>query len=337
MSRPELFAPAAFPRARSRRTRMQPWSRNLVRENRLSAHDLIWPVFVIEGQDRAVPIQAMSGQSRLSIDLLVKQAEKCRALGIPALALFPAVDQDKKSNAAEEAWNPEGLMQRAIRAVKQAVPEVGMICDVALDPYTLHGHDGLLEGDEVVNDASVAALVRMALAQAEAGADVIAPSDMMDGRIGAIRDALEAGGHRNTLILSYAAKYASGFYGPFREALGVVGNYGPQGKSTYQMDPGNGDEALREVATDLAEGADWVMVKPGLPYLDICWRVKQAFGVPTFAYHVSGEYAMTKAAAERGYIDGDRVMMESLLSFKRAGCDGILTYAAIEIAEKLQP
>jgi porphobilinogen synthase len=332
-----MLPATSWPRTRTRRTRMQPWSRDLTRENRLTPQDLIWPVFVVEGDNRRVPITAMPGQERLSIDLLVEAAARCRDLGIPALALFPAVDTDKKSNDAAEAWNPDGLMQRAVRAVKKAVPEVGLICDVALDPYTLHGHDGLVEGDEVVNDASVEALVRMALAQAEAGADVVAPSDMMDGRIGVIRDALETGGYSNTLILSYAAKFASGFYGPFREALGVVGNYGPQGKRTYQMDPGNGDEALREVALDLAEGADWVMVKPGLPYLDVCWRVKEAFGVPTFAYHVSGEYAMVKAAAERGWIEGDRVMLESLLVFKRAGCDGILTYAAIEIAEKLQP
>jgi len=336
MSRPQNFPLAPFPYARPRRTRMQPWSRNLVREYSVTPHDLIWPVFIVEGQDRAVPINAMPGQSRLSIDLLVKAAEKCRSLGIPAMALFPFVEPDKKSEEAEEAWNPEGLMQRAIRAVKAAVPEVGLICDVALDPYTTHGHDGILIDDQVENDESIDALVKMALAQAEAGADVVAPSDMMDGRIGEIREALEDDGHINTLILSYAAKYASGFYGPFREALGVVGNYGPQGKSTYQMDAGNGDEALREVAADLEEGADWIMVKPGLPYLDICRRVKDSFGVPTFAYHVSGEYSMVKAAAAAGYIDGDRVMMESILCFKRAGCDGILTYAAIELAEKLK-
>lgn len=327
---------APFPRARFRRTRAQPWSRELVRENRLSPSDLIWPVFVMEGEDAEEPVPSLPGVARLTIDRLVAEADRAARAGVPMVALFPVVPPELKDERAELAADPDNLCHRAVRALKQAVPNIGIMCDVALDPYTSHGHDGLVAGDRVDNDSSVEMLVRMSLAQAAAGADVIAPSDMMDGRIGAIRDSLEAAGHQDTLIMAYAAKYASGFYGPFREALGVTGSsYGPQGKQTYQMDPGNGDEALREVEADLAEGADWVMVKPGLPYLDVLWRVKQRFGVPTFAYQVSGEYAMIKAAARNGWVDEDRVVMESLLGFKRAGADAILTYYAIEVAERL--
>ncbi|MFY8105842.1 MAG: porphobilinogen synthase [Elstera sp.] len=337
MSRPSVIPPTGFPYTRPRRTRMAGWSRRLVQENRLSAADLIWPVFVIDGENEARPIAGLPGQARLTIDLLIVEAKRAAALGIPAIALFPAVDPSRKSDEAEEAWNPDGLMQRAIRAVKAAVPEIGLIGDVALDPYTLHGHDGIVVGDRVDNEESVTALVKMALAQAEAGIDVIAPSDMMDGRIGAIREALEENGYTETLILSYAVKYASGFYGPFRDALGVTGaSYGPQGKATYQMDPANSDEALQEVAIDLSEGADWVMVKPGMPYLDVLYRVKETFAVPTFAYHVSGEYAMWKAGVAAGYIDGNRTLLETLIGFKRAGADGILTYAALEAAELLR-
>lgn len=337
MSRPSIISPTGFPFTRPRRTRMAEWSRRLVQENRLSAADLIWPVFVIDGEKEARPISGLPGVSRLTIDLLIEQAKRAVDLGIPAIALFPAIDPARKSDDAVEAWNPDALMHRAIRALKKAVPGIGLIGDVALDPYTLHGHDGIVVGDRVDNDESVAALVKMSLAQAEAGIDVIAPSDMMDGRIGAIREALEENGFSQTLILSYAAKYSSGFYGPFREALGVTGaSYGPQGKATYQMDPANSDEALQEVAIDLQEGADWVMVKPGLPYLDVLHRVKETFAVPTFAYHVSGEYAMWKAASEAGYIDGKRTLLETMMAFKRAGADGILTYAALEVAELLR-
>ncbi len=336
MSRPQhVFPHGAYPGTRLRRTRMAEWSRRLVRENHVTPADLIWPVFVIEGEDRAEPVATLPGVDRLTIDRLIARARHAFDLGIPAVALFPVVPVDRKTDHAEEAADPDNLLNRAVRAMKAALPDMGVICDVALDPYTSHGHDGLVVQGEVANDLTVELLVRQALAQADAGADVIAPSDMMDGRIGAIRQALEEAGHTNTLILSYAAKYASGFYGPFRDALGVVGNFGKHGKSTYQMDPGNGDEALREVSLDLAEGADWVMVKPGLPYLDVLYRVKQAFGVPTFAYHVSGEYAMVKAAAAAGCADEARVMLESMMSFKRAGADGILTYAAIDIAERL--
>jgi porphobilinogen synthase len=278
----------------------------------------------------------MPGVSRLPIEALVDAVGQAGALGIPAAAVFPVIPRERKTAAAAEACDPDNLCNRAVRALKKAVPDVGVICDVALDPYTSHGHDGLMRGDLILNDETVEVLCRQALAQAEAGVDVVAPSDMMDGRIGRIRDALDAGGHENVRILAYAAKYASGFYGPFRDAVGSKSNLGQGDKRTYQMDPANGDEALRECALDVAEGADMLMVKPGLPYLDIVYRVKQAFALPTFAYQVSGEYAMIKAAAERGWLDGERTMMESLLAFKRAGADGILTYAAMDAAKRIK-
>lgn len=328
---------APFPRFRPRRTRAQAWSRELVRESRLSPADLIWPVFVMEGTDAEEPVPSLPGVNRLTVDRLVRQAERAATLGVPAIALFPVVPPEAKDDQALAAADPQNLCNRAVRALKRAVPEVGVICDVALDPYTRHGHDGLVVGGRVDNDSSVALLVRQALSQAEAGADVVAPSDMMDGRIGAVRDALEANGFQDTIIMAYSAKYASGFYGPFRDALGVTqAGYGPQGKATYQMDPGNGDEALREIEADLAEGADWVIVKPGLPYLDVLWRAKERFGAPTFAYQVSGEHAMVKAAAERGWLDERRVVLEMLTGFKRAGADGILTYAALDAAAWLK-
>ncbi|WP_334128738.1 porphobilinogen synthase [Sneathiella sp.] len=324
-----------FPRTRMRRVRRTDWSRRLVAENLLTPDDLIWPVFVHEGRDHALPIASMPGVSRLSTDLLVKAAREAFDLGIPVIALFPAVEPHLKTANGREALNPDNIVCKAIRAIKDAVPGMGILCDVALDPFTSHGHDGLLEEGYVVNDATLEVLVGQTLNQVNAGCDIIAPSDMMDGRIGAIRDALEREGHVNTQIMSYAAKYASGFYGPFRDAVGSASNLGQGDKRTYQMNPANGNEALREVALDLAEGADMVMVKPGMPYLDICRRVKDEFGVPTFAYQVSGEYAMLAAAAENGWLDRERVVMESLLGFKRAGCDGVLTYFAIEAAKKL--
>ncbi len=324
-----------FPRTRMRRVRRTDWSRRLVAENLLTPDDLIWPVFVHEGRDHALPIASMPGVSRLSTDLLVKAAREAFDLGIPVIALFPAVEPHLKTADGREALNPDNIVCKAIRAIKDAVPDMGILCDVALDPFTSHGHDGLLDDGYVVNDATLEVLVGQTLNQVNAGCDIIAPSDMMDGRIGAIRDALEREGHVNTQIMSYAAKYASGFYGPFRDAVGSASNLGQGDKRTYQMNPANGNEALREVALDLAEGADMVMVKPGMPYLDICRRVKDEFGVPTFAYQVSGEYAMLAAAAENGWLDRERVVMESLLGFKRAGCDGVLTYFAIEAAKKL--
>lgn len=325
-----------FPNTRLRRLRSQPALRELVREHRLSPADLILPLFVREGDGQREAVASMPGVERLSVDLLVEQAKAALAAGIPAVVLFPIVDAAAKSEAAEAAYDPDGLACRAIRAIKDAVPDVAVITDVALDPYTSHGQDGLLDdAGYVTNDATVDVLVKQALSHARAGADVVAPSDMMDGRIGAIRAALEGEGFVNTAILSYAAKYASDFYGPFRDAVGSAGNLGGGGKHSYQMDVANGDEALAEVALDLAEGADMVMVKPGMPYLDIVWRVKQRFGVPTFAYQVSGEYAMLKAAAANGWLDGDKTMMESLIAFKRAGCDGILTYFALDAARIL--
>jgi porphobilinogen synthase len=314
---------------------MADWSRRLVAETRLSVDDLLWPVFIQEGERARTPIASMPGVYRLGIDELVKDAGRAAALGIPAVAPFPAVESGLKSDDAAEAYNPNNLVCRAIRALKSAHPALGIIGDVALDPYTTHGHDGLMREGEVVNDETVAVLCRQALALAEAGADVVAPSEMMDGRVGAIRDALDAEGFKNVRILAYAAKYASAFYGPFREAVNSKTALGQGDKRTYQMDPANGEEALREVALDIAEGADMVMVKPGLPYLDIVRRVRDAFGVPVFAYQVSGEYAMLKAAALQGWLDGERTMMESLLSFKRAGASAILTYAAVEVAERL--
>ena len=323
-----------FPRTRLRRNRRDPWSRALVAEHRLSAADLIWPVFVREGKAARTPIPSMPGVARLTVDELVKDARRAARLGIPLIALFPVVPPAKKSPDGEEALNPENLVCRAVRAVKRAVPEIGVMCDVALDPFTSHGHDGLLRDGYVVNDETVGVLVRQAVVQAEAGCDVIAPSDMMDGRVGAVRAALDNAGFERVRILAYAAKYASAFYGPFRDAIGSAASLGQGDKRTYQMDPANGDEALREVAFDIDEGADMVMVKPGLPYLDIVWRVKQAFGMPTYVYQVSGEYAMLAGAIERGWLDRNAIH-ETLLGFTRAGADGVLTYAALDVAEKL--
>ncbi len=312
------------------------WSRRLMRESTLTADDLIWPVFVIEGQGATEEIPSMPGVTRMSIDVLVDAARECVVLGIPAIALFPVVSGDLRTETAEAAWNPDGLVQRAVRALKAEVPEIGVITDIALDPYTSHGQDGLIDGTGyVMNDETIEALVRQAVSHAEAGADVVAPSDMMDGRIGAIRDALDAAGHEATRILAYSAKYASAFYGPFRDAVGSSATLKGGDKKTYQMDPGNTDEALHEVALDIDEGADMVMVKPGMPYLDVVRRVKDEFGVPTYAYQVSGEYAMLCAASERGWLDRDKVVMEALLGFKRAGADGILTYFAVEVARRL--
>jgi porphobilinogen synthase len=316
-----------FPAIRMRRNRYDAWTRRLVSENQLTADDLIWPIFVREGTNVREPIASMPGVERLSIDLAVAAAEQARSLGIPALALFPVTPKEAKDEDGTESANPENLMCRATRAIKKAVPDIGLVGDVALDPYTSHGHDGVIRNGYVANDESVAILCRQAVVQAEAGIDVIAPSDMMDGRIGAIRAALDGEGFIHTRIMSYAAKYASAFYGPFRDAVGS-GSALKGDKKTYQMDPANTDEALREVALDLAEGADMVMVKPGMPYLDVVRRVRERFGVPTFAYQVSGEYAMIAGAAERGWLDGERAMMESLLAFKRAGANGVLTYFA---------
>jgi porphobilinogen synthase len=326
---------ARFPAVRMRRTRRTGWSRRLVAENTLTAGDLIWPMFVVEGRGVKLPVDSMPGIDRLSVDLALEAAGEAVALGIPVLALFPYTDAKLRTEDGREAFNPDNLVCRATRAIRKAGLDVGVLLDVALDPYTSHGHDGLVRDGEVVNDETLQALVRQALVQAEAGCDIIAPSDMMDGRVGAIRSALEARGHGNVQIMAYAAKYASAFYGPFRDAVGS-GALLSGDKRTYQMDPANSDEALREVALDIAEGADMVMVKPGMPYLDIVRRVKEAFGMPTFAYQVSGEYAMLTAAADNGWLDGDKVMMESLIAFKRAGADGILTYFAPRAARLLQ-
>ncbi len=326
-----------FPRTRMRRMRYNDFSRRLMRENRLSVDDLIYPMFVTEGTNQREPISSMPGIERFSLDLLLAQAEEIYNLGIPAIALFPVTPADKKSDDAAEAYNPDGLAQRSVRALKKAFPELGIITDVALDPFTSHGQDGLINQDGyVINDETIAVLVKQALSHAEAGADIVAPSDMMDGRIGAIRQALEAQNHINTLILAYSAKYASSFYGPFRDAVGSAGNLGKSNKYSYQMDPANSDEAMREIQLDLQEGADMVMVKPGMPYLDIIRRVKEQYGVPTFAYQVSGEYAMIKAAAMNGWLDEKQVVLESLLAFKRAGSDAILTYYAKSVAQWLQ-
>ncbi|MCI2398444.1 porphobilinogen synthase [Aliiroseovarius subalbicans] len=325
---------APFPATRLRRGRVSPAIRDLVRENALSVGDLIWPIFVMDGEDAETPVPSMPGVSRMSVDRVVVAARKAADLGIPAICIFPYTDPALKTELCEEAWNPDNLSNRTIRAVKAAVPEIAVMTDVALDPYNANGHDGIVRDGEIVNDETVQALVRMALAQADAGADILGPSDMMDGRIGAMRKALEDSGHANVAIMSYTAKYASSFYGPFRDAVGASGALKGD-KKTYQMDPANSDEAMRLVERDLLEGADMVMVKPGMPYLDICRRVKDEFGVPTFAYQVSGEYAMLMGAAQNGWVDGDGVMMESLLAFKRAGCDGILTYFAPRVAELL--
>ena len=326
-----------FPGTRMRRMRRDDFSRRLMRESVLTVNDFIYPVFVLEGEGRSEKVASMPGVERQSLDILLKTAERAVKLGIPALALFPVIDAPLKSLGAEEAYNPQGLVPRAVRALKQAFPELGVITDVALDPYTSHGQDGLInDSGYVLNDETLDVLVRQALCHAEAGADVVAPSDMMDGRVGRIREALERKGHIYTRILAYSAKYASSFYGPFRDAVGSAGNLGKGNKYTYQMDPANGDEALREVALDIEEGADMVMVKPGMPYLDIVRRVKDEFGVPTYAYQVSGEYAMIKAAAQNGWLDERAVVLESLLAFKRAGADGILTYFALDAAEYLK-
>jgi porphobilinogen synthase len=325
-----------FPATRLRRNRRTEFGRRLVRENSLSASDLIWPIFITEGDNRREAVPSMPGVERLSIDQLLIEAEQASELGIPAIVLFPVVDADKKSLDAAEAWSDDGLVQRAVRALKVGVPDIGVITDVALDPYTSHGQDGLIDEEGyVLNDETVEALVQQALSHAAAGADIVSPSDMMDGRIGAIRDALEGNGYSNTAILSYAAKYASSFYGPFRDAVGSAANLGKADKKQYQMDPANSDEAMREVELDLQEGADMVMVKPGMPYLDIVTRVKETFGVPTFAYQVSGEYAMLKAASENGWLEEEQVVMEALMCFKRAGCDAILTYYAKQVAQHL--
>ncbi len=326
-----------FPGARLRRMRRDDFSRRLMRESVLTVNDLIYPVFVLDGAGRREEVASMPGVERQSIDGLLRTAERAVSLGIPALALFPVIDGPLKSLDAAEAYNPEGLVPRTIRALKQAFPELGVITDIALDPYTSHGQDGLIDDNGyVLNDETIDVLVRQALCHAAAGADVVAPSDMMDGRIGAIREALEEAGHIYTRILAYSAKYASSFYGPFRDAVGSAGNLGKGNKYTYQMDPANGNEALREVAMDIAEGADMVMVKPGMPYLDIVRRVKEEFGVPTYAYQVSGEYAMLKAAAQNGWLNEEACMLESLLAFKRAGADGILTYYALDAAACLR-
>jgi porphobilinogen synthase len=329
-------AQASFPGIRMRRMRRDDFSRRLMREHRLTADDLIYPVFVLEGRNAREPVPSMPGIERLSVDLLLAECEAVAGFGVPAMALFPVTPPERKSEDAREAYNPEGLAQRAVRAIKERFPELGVVTDVALDPFTSHGQDGLLDDEGyVTNDATVEVLVRQALSHAEAGADVVAPSDMMDGRVGRIRGALEAAGHVNTRILAYAAKYASAYYGPFRDAVGSGASLGGGNKYSYQMDPANGDEALREVALDLDEGADMVMVKPGMPYLDIVRRVKEAFGAPTFVYQVSGEYAMLKAAAAQGWLEERAVVLEALVSMKRAGADGILTYYAREAARWL--
>ncbi len=331
------FNLAPFPLGRPRRLRRDSFTRNLVREHALTPHDLIYPVFVTDGSKRREAVASMPGVERLSLDLLLPVAEECVKLCIPVMALFPVIDASLKTDDGVEALNPEGLVPRVVRELKKRFPELGVMTDVALDPFTSHGQDGLPDSSGyIMNDETVDVLVQQALTQAEAGVDIVAPSDMMDGRIGAIRQALENQNFIHTRIMAYSAKYASAFYGPFRDAVGSAGNLGKADKKVYQMDPGNSDEALREVAMDIAEGADMVMVKPGMPYLDVVRRVKDEFGVPTFAYQVSGEYAMLKAAAQNGWLDHDAVMLESLLAFKRAGADGVLTYFAIDAARTLQ-
>ncbi|HEY9109998.1 MAG TPA: porphobilinogen synthase [Roseateles sp.] len=332
-----FLPPAAYPAVRPRRLRRDAFTRALVREHSLSANDLILPVFIHEGEGLLTPVPSMPGVSRQSLDHLLRTAEQCVELGVPVLALFPVIEAALKTPDGAEALNPDGLVPRAVREVKKHFPQLGVLTDVALDPFTSHGQDGVIdESGYIINDTTVDILARQARVQADAGVDIVAPSDMMDGRIGAIRQTLEAAGHIHTRIMAYSAKYASSFYGPFRDAVGSAANLGKADKKTYQMDPGNSDEALREVALDLAEGADMVMVKPGLPYLDIVRRVKDEFRVPTFAYQVSGEYAMVKAAAANGWLDHDAVMMESLLAFKRAGADGVLTYFALDAARLLK-
>ena len=325
----------AFPVTRLRRMRRTPALRALARQHTLTVDDLIWPVFVMEGRDDETPVTSMPGVMRRTVDRIAKAAVEAQNLGIPAICIFPYTGMAARTTDCAMAWDANNLTNQAIRAIKDAAPDFAVMTDIALDPYNINGHDGFVENGEIVNDRTVDALVKMALAQADAGADILGPSDMMDGRIGAIRAALESEGHHNVTILSYAAKYASAFYGPFRDAVGASSALTGD-KKTYQMDPGNSDEAIRLVARDLAEGADMVMVKPGMPYLDICRRVKDTFGVPTYAYQVSGEYAMMQAAIQNGWLDGERVMMESLLAFKRSGCDGVLTYFAMDAAKVLQ-
>ena len=332
-----MQTPPPFPASRPRRLRRDAFTRDLVREHRLAPQDLILPVFLLDGRNQTQDVASMPGVQRRSVDRLFDTAEQCVALGVPVMALFPVIEPALKTPDGREAANPDGLVPRALRELKARFPQLGLLTDVALDPYTSHGQDGLLDDTGyIVNDATVQVLVAQAKVQAEAGVDIVAPSDMMDGRIGAIRQALEATGAIHTRIMAYSAKYASAFYGPFRDAVGSAGNLGKADKKVYQMDPGNADEALREVALDIAEGADMVMVKPGMPYLDIVRRVKEAFRMPTFAYQVSGEYSMLKAAAANGWLDHDAVMMESLLAFKRAGADGVLTYFALDAARKLR-
>lgn len=325
---------APYPSTRLRRLRTTPSMRSLTRENTVTPDDFIWPVFVMDGKDDETAIASMPGVTRKTVDRVVTAAKEAHALGIPAICLFPYTSMEFRTEDCAEAWNPNNLTNTAIRAIKDAVPDISIMTDIALDPYNINGHDGFVKDGKILNDETVEALVKMALAQAEAGADILGPSDMMDGRIGAIRSALESQGHQDVAILSYTAKYASAFYGPFRDAVGASGALKGD-KKTYQMDPANSDEALRLVERDLSEGADMIMVKPGMPYLDICRRVKDSFGVPTYAYQVSGEYAMLQAAAQNGWLDGEKVMMESLLAFKRAGCDGILTYFAPQAAKLL--
>jgi len=330
----EMPAPG-YPSTRLRRNRRTPWSRRLTRETMLTVDDLIWPIFVIEGNGRSAPVDSMPGVERLSIDLAVTAAEEARTLGIPVVAIFPYTAPEQRSDDGREAYRPDNLVCRAVRAIKAAVPEIGVMCDVALDPYTSHGHDGLIRNGEIVNDLTIPALIRQSLVQAAAGCDILGPSDMMDGRIGAIRSALEDEGLSDVQIMAYTAKYASGFYGPFRDAVGSSGMLKGD-KRSYQMDPGNGAEALREAALDIAEGADMIMVKPGMPYLDVLYRLKAEFRMPTFAYQVSGEYAMLMAAIGNGWLDRDIVVAESLMAFKRAGADGVLTYFARDIARMLK-
>jgi porphobilinogen synthase len=335
MERINLIRRGAFPQTRMRRNRRDAWTRRMVAEHTLSADDFIWPIFVVDGTNVRQPVPSMPGVDRLSVDLAAAAVGEAKDLGIPAVAVFPYTEESLKTPDAGEALNPENLVCRAVRAVKAAHPDIGVMCDVALDPYNSDGHDGLVRGDYVVNDETVEVLCKQAVVQAEAGCDVAAPSDMMDGRVAAIRHALDGAGFEDVRIMAYSAKYASAFYGPFRDAVGSTGALKGD-KKTYQMDPANSDEALREVALDIDEGADMVMVKPGLPYLDIVCRVKESFGVPTFVYNVSGEYAMLKAAAAQGWLDYDRVLIESLMAFKRAGADGVLTYAAVEAAKLLK-
>ena len=325
----------SYPTTRLRRNRQADWSRRLNAENTLSPSDLIWPIFVCEGSGKREPVPSMPGVSRLSVDLIAEAANEAMMLGIPAIALFPFTDPDKRTEDGAEAYNPDNLVCRATRAVRDAGLDLGIVCDAALDPYTSHGHDGLMRGEEILNDETLEILVKQSLVQVEAGCNIIAPSDMMDGRIGAIRGALENAGHTNAQIMAYSAKYASAFYGPFRDAIGSTGVLRGD-KRTYQMDPANSDEAIREISLDLDEGADMIMVKPGMPYLDVVRRARETFGVPTFAYQVSGEYAMLQAAAQNGWLDGEKVMMESLMCFKRAGCNGVLTYFAPMAARLLR-